>query len=222
MREPVTLFGERAEDRRDRLRSVLAALDARDGGELEEGGRAARTRTRTRRWVGRETSARGVYTEGRVRCRGEDRGGGFSLPRAARRNDLARARRPAAAAGRRRRETSERRGWTRRWRRRRSFRRSVRRSVTLSTGVGCSFSTRSSAASANWSEAAVDVRRERKATSDLVIRATDHRITGVDAAASLLATSHADGTAAIRMRRRLSRREFKGHAAGAERFVFTA
>ncbi len=37
MREPVTLFGERAEDRRDRLRSVLAALDARDGGELDEG-----------------------------------------------------------------------------------------------------------------------------------------------------------------------------------------
>ena len=36
--EPVTLFGEREGDRRERLRGILAALDAADGGELERGG----------------------------------------------------------------------------------------------------------------------------------------------------------------------------------------
>ena len=136
MREPVTLFGERAEDRRDRLRSVLAALDARDGGELEEGDDArGEDEDEDETMGGAGKRQREVfYTEGtRALLEARIEVAEFSLPRAARRNGGERAARArgggGGGGGRRRRETSERRGWTRRWRRRRSFRRSVRRSV---------------------------------------------------------------------------------------------
>ena len=100
MREPVTLFGERAEDRRDRLRSVLAALDARDGGELEEGD-DARGEDEDETMGGAGKRQREVfYTEGTsalLEARIEV--AEFSLPRAARRNGGERAARARGGGG---------------------------------------------------------------------------------------------------------------------------
>ena len=204
----------------------LGGVGREDGGELEEA--TTRARTRTRRWVGRGNVSERCFTRKDERvARGEDRGGEFRCRgREQQRNARERAAAAAAGAGRRRRETSERRGWTRRWRRRRSFRRSVRRSViTLDRCAGEVFGRGSGAVSASWSGEArrwtCDA-KSGKLTSDLVIRATDHRITGVDAAASLLATSHADGTGGdLERERRLSRQRVQGTRGAVRKDLFS-
>ena len=197
---PVTLFGERAGERRDRLREVLAAEDARDGGTLEDAdGRAGEDGDDDRGVcvVGkrqRET----FYTEGSkalLECRMEmaER----SLPRAAARTRAARGR-DARTRGK---EVD------------------AIVAATSSFAAQCSeigdlvrpisavrfYEDGARAVSASWSGEmrrwSADARAGRL-TSDLVVRASDHRITGVDAITtsagiSLFASAHADGTAAI-------------------------
>jgi len=234
MREPVTLFGERAEDRRDRLRSVLAALDARDGGELDEGDDArGEDEDEDETMGGAGKRQREVfYTEGtRALLEARIELAEFSLPRAARRNGgerAARARGGGGGGG----------GGTSSARDERTARMDAAVATTSKFQAQCSeigdhsrpvcgvkfFDEGRGAVSASWSGEArrwtCDA-KSGKLTSDLVIRATDHRITGVDAAASLLATSHADGTAAIWNASDGSRvREFKGHAARCGKICF--
>lgn len=197
---PVTLFGEREGERRDRLRGALAEEDARDGGALAgdaEGAEAEDGELDLGPEVGkrrRET----FYTEGSkalLECR----------------MDLAERSLPRAAARTREARTREART--------RGKEMDAVVAATSSFAAQCSeigdltrpisavrfYEDGARAVSASWSGElrrwSADARAGRL-TSDLVVRASDHRITGVDAittnaGVALFASAHADGTAAI-------------------------
>lgn len=233
MREPVTLFGERAEDRRERLRAALAALDARDGGELEDGVGVGEDEDEGACGGMGKRQREIFYTEGtQMLLEARIEVAEWSLPRAARRNAAERATRARGVGG------GGGAGGMSSVRDERTARVDAAVATTSRFQAQCSeigdhsrpvcgvkfFDEGRGAVSASWSGEArrwtCDI-QSGKLTSDLVIRATDHRITGVDAAASLLATSHADGTAAIWNASDGSRvREFKGHAARCGKICF--
>lgn len=219
--EPVTLFGEREGDRRERLRGILAALDAADGGELERDGADAEDDAMDadgapERGRQRET----FFTEGvkgLLECRVAM--AEFSLPRAAKRVREERVRNADA----------------------RGLAKTLDAIVASTSGfaaqcseigddtrpIACAraFDDGRRAVTGSWSGEArvwkIDAPTGRM-TSELVIRCTDHRITGVDAVANVIATAHADGTAAIWNANDGSRaRELKGrHAARCGNIAF--
>ena len=219
--EPVTLFGERQAERRERLRGILAALDARDGGELETSGDAGGAFVVDGGGAGHGHKAELFYTEGTdglLKARVDI--AQYSLPRAAKRVAEQKAKR------------GERGGDERR----------AMDDIVLSTSTftaQCSEigdSTRplcavrfyddgKRAASASWSG---EVRAwtcdaaAGKLSSSLVIKATEHRITGLDVCqdGSALATAHADGTAAVWSADGERRRELKGHASRCGKIAF--
>ena len=220
--EPVTLFGERQAERRERLRGILAALDARDGGELETSGDVAGGGA-----VVVDASGVGAYqkeifytegTDGLLQARVDL--AEFSLPRAAKRVAEQKAKR------------GERGGDERR----------AMDDIVLSTSAftaQCSeigdvtrplcavrfYDQGKRAVSASWSG---EVRAwtcdaaAGKLSSNLVIKATEHRITGLDAYhdGCAIATAHADGTAAIWSADGERRRELKGHASRCGKIAF--
>lgn len=231
-REPITLFGERESERRDRLRALLASLDARDGGELDDG---AGTRTATDKYGAtivdegeynaHATQKETFYTEGTERlleCRIDI--AEWSLPRAAKR--VATQREARGKGGRK------------------DERATIDAVVASTSGfqAQCSeigdasrpicevkfYNGGRNAVSASWSgEArkwACDV-EGGKLTSELVIRASDHRITGIDAfdagdGRARIVTGHADGSAAIWNADGSRAAELKGHASRCGRVAF--
>ena len=117
--EPVTLFGEGPGDRRDRLRRLLARLDAADGGALpvpEDAGVVPESQAVAQKEV--------FYTEGSAElaaARGHrgvlDAAGGGAAEAAARRAAAASARRTRRARRRRSPRWTRTRGARRSWRR---------------------------------------------------------------------------------------------------------
>lgn len=228
--EPVTLFGEGPGDRRERLRGILAALDAVDGGELDDANANADDDADD------DAAARGhheetmkqqkevFYTEGTQKLlEARVELAEWSLPRAAKRLATQRATRADA-------------------------KRDERMEMDAVVATTSKFQAQCSeigdatrplcgvrfydggqrAVSASWSGEAKRWRCDAGSgalTCDLTIRATDHRITGVDAIKTvgddLIATAHADGTAAVWSAADGSRRvEFRGHASRCGKVAF--
>lgn len=235
--EPVTLFGEGPGDRRERLRGILAALDAVDGGELDDanandadadddanGGGGHEEIVKQQKEV--------FYTEGTQKLlEARVELAEWSLPRAAKRLATQRATRADA-------------------------KRDERMEMDAVVATTSKFQAQCSeigdatrplcgvrfydggrrAVSASWSGEAKRWSCDAGSgdlTCDLTIRATDHRITGVDAIKintlgggggggdDLIATAHADGTAAVWSATDGSRRvEFRGHASRCGKVAF--
>lgn len=216
--EPVTLFGERAYERRERLRRVLSALDAKDGGELEADARdGGAVVVDALERVGHQRVEL-FYTEGSdslLRARVDV--AEFSLPRA--RERLKRARDARASAG------DERRAMEVFVERTSEFAAQCSE-IGDATRPMCAvrfYDGGRRAASASWSGEArawsCDV-ASGKVTSDFVIKASEHRITGLDVCDSAFATAHADGTAAIWSLDGARRLELRGHASRCGRIAF--
>ena len=228
--EPVTVFGEGPGDRRERLRGILAALDAVDGGELEDaradaddggdGNDDETTHGRRQKEV--------FYTEGTQKLlEARVELAEWSLPRAAKRLATQRATRADATRDERT-ETDAVVATTSRFQAQCS---EIGDATRPLCGVRF-YDGGKRAVSASWSG---EVKRwscdagSGDLTCDLTIRATDHRITGVDAIDKtatpgeddLIATAHADGTAAVWAASDGSRRvEFRGHASRCGKVAF--